>query len=106
MNRASLLFPALFYRLFRCRILHRSRLMLQRGMSCRQACHWHTERGAGYIVVADHVTELYRVRVAAMFATDAHFQIWAGLAALCNGPLHQGAHAVSIDRLEGILQKN
>lgn len=80
--------------------------MLECSMCRGQACDRYTEWGAGYVVVADHMTELDRVRVTAVFTADAHFKVGAGLAAFCNCPLHQGSNAMAVNGLEGVLYED
>src|SRR5262249_15022220 len=77
--------------------------MLQCGMCRRKTCYRYTERRAGNIVVADHVTPLDGVGVTAVFTADAHFEIWTGLAALRDSHLHQLTNATPIQCLEWIL---
>ena len=72
----------------------------------RQAGDGDTEGRAGNVVVADHVTPLNRVGIAAVFATDTHFEVRAGGATFVDRPLHELAHAVAVNRLERIRCKN
>src|SRR6266849_8206492 len=62
----------------------------------------NAERAAAYIGQADLVAELDGVRIAAVLAADADFQILALTAALVDADLHQSAHAVDVDRLKWI----
>ena len=72
-------------------------------MRSGQARYRHAERRAGDVVVADQVAPLDGFGVATVLAADAHFQFRAGLAAFGNGHVHQLAHAIAVERLEGIL---
>ena len=77
--------------------------VFDRRVSSRQARYGHAEGRAADVVVANQMAELDRFRIAAVLAANAHFQIGAGFAAVIHSHLHQFAHAVPIQRLEGIL---
>jgi hypothetical protein len=50
------------------------------------------------------VAELDGGGVAAVLAADAYFEVWAGLAALFYGYLHETAHALPVEHLEWVLR--
>ena len=81
-------------------------LFLDRRLRRRQSRHRHAERRAAHISQAGAVAELHRVRVAAVFAADAEFDVGASLAAFLDGDLHQLADAGLVDRRERILLHN
>src|SRR5690606_20835894 len=93
----------LLYSLFRHSLL---RHVFQHRMGCRKPCDRHTERRAGDIVIADDMAPLDGFGVAAMLTADTDFEILTGFASFIDRQLHQPAHAVTVERLEGILFQN
>ncbi|MEY3768803.1 MAG: hypothetical protein RLZZ11_1873 [Cyanobacteriota bacterium] len=73
----------------------------QGGPGGLESSHGHPEGRAGDVVKADLVEEVDRLRVTAVLATDAALEPRTHRPALLDGQAHQGAHALSIDRLEG-----
>src|SRR5437868_11101685 len=77
------------------------------GLGGGEAGDRHPERRAAHVVHPDLVAEHHAVRVAAVFAADAHLQVLAVLrlparAPLANSDVDEPTHAPHVDRLERI----
>ena len=75
-------------------------------MGSRQARDRHTEWRARNVVIANDVTPLYRVRIAAMLAANAHFEFGTCRAAIFFVQPPQSALAIPVRRLERIVGEN
>jgi hypothetical protein len=83
------------------------RLFTQRRLGRSQSGDRHAEWRAAHVIHADFVAEVDAVRVAAMFATNADFEVLVVLrlttiAAFLDADVDQLADAVDVDRLEGV----
>src|SRR5262245_5828795 len=84
-----------------------SLLRLERGLGSSEARDRHAEGAAAHVIEANFVAEVHRERLAPLFAADGNLHtISARLLALLRCKLHQLAHALHVDRNEGILGKN
>src|SRR5471032_3009771 len=63
----------------------------------------HAEWAATDVIQADLVAELDRVGFAAVLAANANLEVSARLAATFDAELHQAAHAVEVNHLEGVF---
>src|SRR5687768_16886307 len=75
---------------------------LLEGRMCRsQAGDWHSIGGARDVIQPDAVTELHRLRVAAMLAADSDLERGARAAALVDRHPDETPHALLVEYLEG-----
>src|SRR5688572_33050278 len=80
------------------------RLLLgQHALGRREARDRDTVGRAADIVQAGAVAELNRLGVAAVLAADADLEVAAGGAAALRADLHQLAHALLVERHEGVV---
>ncbi len=71
------------------RILGEAQLfVIQSCLSCCQTCDRHTEWGAGYVVKAYFVAELYRRRISAVLAADTALKVRTCLTSFLNCHLY------------------
>ena len=63
-------------------------LVIQSCLSCCQTCDRHTEWGAGYVVKAYFVAELYRRRISAVLAADTALKVRTCCTAFLNCHLY------------------
>src|SRR5215213_6926553 len=77
-----------------------------RGLGRRQAGDRYSVRGARDVVQSRLVEERYALRVAAVLAADAQFEVGVGLAALLAGERNQPADALPVDGFEGIPRED
>ena len=75
---------------------------MQRSVCGSQARNRHAKWRTTDIIQSGIVEEFDRTRVAAMFATDAHLQIWACGAATFDPQLYELTNALDIQRLEWV----
>src|SRR6185369_10880914 len=87
-------------------LVARGRLLAQRRMRCGQAGDRDSEGRAGDVVEAHVVAELDAVRVAAVLAADPDLEARARGAAPLDGPLHQAADTLGVDRHEWINRQD
>src|SRR5579875_3031263 len=80
--------------------------VLHHRLGSRQAGYRHPVWAAGDVVQPQLVTELDRLRVTAVLATDPDLQIRACCPALLNADGHEPTDPVPIDGLEGVATQN
>src|SRR5436190_23118432 len=93
------------------RLLVSFRLLAQRRLGRRQAGDRHAKRRATHVIHAHFVAEMDAVRVAAVFAANADFEVLVGFrpaafTAFLDADVDQLADAVDVDRLERIDGQN
>src|SRR5262249_30565820 len=74
-----------------------------RGLSCCETGNWYPIGRTGHVVEAQAMAGLDAGGIAAVFATDADFQLLVGFAAALDSDPHQVGYAARIEFLERVL---
>ena len=78
-------------------------LRCYRGLCCRQSGDGHAEGGAAHVVHADGMAEGDAAGVAAVFSTDANFELWFDATSEVGPQFDQLSHSSAVKHLEGII---